>query len=257
MRLRNDPDRDWQTWAKTNPYFGVLSDPKFLNENLNEESLQAFFSSGERHIDHVYRVIRASVRPDFQPTRVLDYGCGVGRLVVPLARRAQTVVGIDVSPSMLEQARENCKKFNVVSASLLHVNELDSLTPASFDLIHSFIVFQHIPVARGEVILQKLISLISEGGVGAIHVTYANTHSSLRRGVSALRKRVSLFHHLLNLVQRRPYSTPLMQMNSYSMDRIFEILFDGHCSNLRVEFSNHDGIHGAMLYFEKTSRPTL
>ena len=32
------------------------------------------------------------------------------RLVVPFAKRSHAVVGVDVSPSMLVQARENCKK---------------------------------------------------------------------------------------------------------------------------------------------------
>jgi SAM-dependent methyltransferase len=257
LTLGNDPDRDWQTWAEIDPYFGVLSDPKYLNANLNDDSLQEFFASGERHVAHVYSVIRASIQPDFHPVQVLDFGCGVGRLIAPFAERSQTVVGIDVSPAMLEHARENCKKFNVASARLINVSELDSLEPASFDLVHSFIVFQHIPVARGELILRKLITLIAEGGVGAIHVTYSNTHSALRRGVSTLRRSFNLAHGLLNLVQGRRFSTPLVQMNSYSMNRIFNILIDGRCSNLHVEFSNHGGIYGAMIYFEKATRSLL
>jgi SAM-dependent methyltransferase len=255
--LANDPDRDWEHWGKTDPYFGVLTDPKFLDENLNDHSFLDFFASGERHVEHVYTAIRSGVRPDFQPVRVLDYGCGVGRLVVPFASRSQEVVGVDVSPSMLEVARENCKRLGANSVSLLHANELDSLAPASFDLVHSYIVFQHIPVARGELILRKLISLIAEGGMGAIHLTYADSRSAFRRGMSALRRRVSLAHGLMNLAQRRPFFTPLMQMNCYSMNRIFDLLIDAHCSNLRVEFWEHRSFRGAMLYFERSARPLL
>jgi hypothetical protein len=43
---------------------------------------------------------------------------------------------------MLEVARENCKRLGANSVSLLHANDLDSLAPASVDLIHSYIVFQ-------------------------------------------------------------------------------------------------------------------
>jgi SAM-dependent methyltransferase len=257
MMLANDPDRDWECWGKTDPYFGVLTDPKFLDENLNDHSFQDFFASGERHVEHVYTTIRSGMRPDFQPVRVLDYGCGVGRLVVPFASRSQEVVGVDVSPSMLQEARENCKRLGANSVSLLHANDLDSLAPASFDLIHSYIVFQHIPVARGELILRKLISLLSEGGVGAIHLTYGDTRSTFRRGMSALRRRVSLVHGLMNLAQRRRFSTPLMQMNCYSMNRIFDLLIDMHCSNLQVEFWEHRSFRGAMLYFERSLRPLL
>jgi hypothetical protein len=96
---------------------------------------------------------------------------------------------------MLERARENCNRFGADSVSLVHVNDLNALAPASFDLIHSYtvfqhipVVFQHIPVARGELILRKLISLIAEGGVGAIHLNYSDSRSAFRRGVSVLRQ---------------------------------------------------------------------
>lgn len=257
MALPNDTDRDWRTWGDVNPYFGVISDPKFLSANLSNDSLHDFFATGEHHVEHVYSVIRSGIRPGFQPARVLDYGCGVGRLVVPLARRSRAVVGVDVSPGMLAQARENCKKFAVTSARLLNFDEFDSLEPCSFDLVHSFIVFQHIPVPRGELILKKLITLIAEGGVGAIHLTYSNPLPALRRAIEALRHRVRLAHGLLNLVQRQQFSRPRMQMNSYSMNRILDILMDAHCSNLQVEFSDHDGYHGVMLYFEKSPAPLL
>jgi hypothetical protein len=156
---------------------------------------------------------------------------------------------------MLKRARENCKKFGAASACLLHVDELDSLAPASFDLVHSYTVFQHIHVARGELILRRLIDLIAEGGVGAIHLTCYAHQSALRRGVQALRQRVLLVHRLLNLAQGRPFARPQMQMNSYSMNRIFDILFDAHCSNLHVDLSDHRNSQSVMLYFEKPPTP--
>jgi SAM-dependent methyltransferase len=244
-------DRDWHQWGNENPFFGVLAEPQFLNANLNDESLQEFFDSGERHVERVYSVIRNKLRPDFRAERVLDYGCGVGRLVIPFARRAQTVVGVDVSPGMLALARENCEKRAPRAVRLIHLDELDSLDASSFDLVHSFTVFQHIPVLRGERLLQKLIALIAEGGVGAIHFTFSDTRSLFRRLGLAVRERSRLVHGVLNTMQGRPFSRPMMQMNSYSMSRIFGVLMDSHCTNLYTEFSDHGGFRGAMLYFEK------
>jgi 2-polyprenyl-3-methyl-5-hydroxy-6-metoxy-1,4-benzoquinol methylase len=257
MAVANDTDLDWRSWGNANPYFGVISHAQFLNANLSSDSLQDFFASGERHIDHIYDVIRSANYPNFEPARVLDYGCGVGRLVVPLARRSQTVFGVDVSPGMLAEASHNCNRFGVTSARLIDVDEFDSLKPRSFDLVHSFIVFQHIPVPRGEVILRKLISLLSEGGIGAIHYTFSYTRSTLRQAVRALRQRVNVVHGLLNLVKRRPFSTPMMQMNNYSMNHIFDILMSAQCSLMHVDFSDHSGHHGAMLYFRKSPAKLL
>jgi len=257
MGHSNSTDRDWQKWGEKNPYFGVLSDSKYLKENMNEDSLSEFFLTGERHVDHVLRVIRNSVSRDFAPIRVLDYGCGVGRLVLPFAAHAQSVVGVDVAPGMLVQARENCRKRGVDSATYLLTDQMDSLVQGSFDLIHSFIVFQHIPVAHGETIVRRLIGLLADGGVGALHFTYADTRTPIRRALKAVRKRIGLVHGLLNLLQGQPASTPPMQMNSYSIHRIFDILIDGHCSNVHIEFSRHGAMRGAMIYFEKAPQPLL
>jgi SAM-dependent methyltransferase len=41
----------------------------------------------------------------FAPSRVLDAGCGTGRVAIELARHGIDVVGVDVDPAMLETAR--------------------------------------------------------------------------------------------------------------------------------------------------------
>lgn len=235
----------------------MLSHPQYLSNNLTEDSLQEFFASGEQHVEHVLETIRTTMRPDFRPDRILDYGCGTGRLVVPFAAHAKDVVGVDVSPKMLELARANCMKFGVASARMLQVDETNSLQPESFDLVHSYIVFQHIPVARGERILRQLLGLIADGGVGALHFTYSDASpplwSMLRRSARVAAQYNGLFQGLLNLRRHLPFSSPSMQANFYSMNRIFEILLESNFSNLHVEFSNHAGLYGAMIYAVKTS----
>jgi SAM-dependent methyltransferase len=228
-----------------------LSHPKFLNANLNEQSREEFFQTGERHVDHVYHTIHKKLLDNFQPRQVLDFGCGVGRLLIPFARRAQTVVGVDVSPGMLKQAADNCRERGLNAVRLLGPEELDRLDPNSFDLVHSYIVFQHVPVTEGERLLRKLVGLIAIGGIGVIHLTYSDVRSAPRRAILALRTRSNLMHGLFNLAQGRPFSWPLMQMNSYSMNRVFDILFAARCSNLHIEFVDHGGFRGAILFFEK------
>jgi SAM-dependent methyltransferase len=248
--VANDSDRDWETWGKQNPYFGVLADQKFLNENLNEDSLQQFFLSGKSHVDHVYKVIRAKIRPDFAPVRVLDYGSGVGRILIPLAQRAEVAYGVDISSSMLQIASDNCRKSGA-SATFINACDLDQIPVSSFDLVHSSLVFQHIPVSRGEDIFRKLISILASGGVGAIHFNYADTRRSAIKAASFARKKSALVHRMLNLLQERSFSAPMMQMNNYSINRLFNILMEERCFNSYVEFSEHGEHRGATLYFEK------
>jgi len=48
-------------------------------------------------------VSRLDVPPGAQ---VLDLACGTGNLAIPLARRGASVIGVDIAPNLLEQARE-------------------------------------------------------------------------------------------------------------------------------------------------------
>lgn len=49
-----------------------------------------------------------------QGERVLDLGCGTGHLTAAIAERGADVVGLDASPSMIAQARQNYPKLRFV-----------------------------------------------------------------------------------------------------------------------------------------------
>jgi len=54
----------------------------------------------------------------FAPTSVLDAGCGTGRVAIELARRGVDVVGVDLDPPMLAQARSKAPALAWVEADL-------------------------------------------------------------------------------------------------------------------------------------------
>ncbi len=58
--------------------------------------------------------------------RVLDIGCGTGQLTARIAAANATVVGVDNSPEMIEQARRNYPnlRFEVADASDLHLPDI-------------------------------------------------------------------------------------------------------------------------------------
>ena len=58
----------------------------------------------------------------FEPTSVLDAGCGTGRVAIELARRGVDVVGVDIDPPMLESAREKAPDLHWVAADLRTVD---------------------------------------------------------------------------------------------------------------------------------------
>src|SRR4051812_38611679 len=101
-------DHAWKQWGEKDPYFGVLTADKFRRHNLTAEAKAEFLDSGRGHVEYVLAMLRKHIDPAFAPRRVLDFGCGVGRLVIPFAREADEVVGVDVSEGMLAEARRNC-----------------------------------------------------------------------------------------------------------------------------------------------------
>lgn len=65
--------------------------------------------------------------------RVLDAGCGTGRVGTELARRGHDVVGVDLDPSMLAVARRDAPTVTWVEADLAHLDGLD--LGDAFDLV--------------------------------------------------------------------------------------------------------------------------
>jgi SAM-dependent methyltransferase len=58
----------------------------------------------------------------FEPSTVLDAGCGTGRVAIELATRGIDVVGVDLDPPMLGQARAKAPHLDWVEADLCHID---------------------------------------------------------------------------------------------------------------------------------------
>jgi len=226
---------DWNTLGETQPYFAVLTEDRFLREQMSDDDREAFFASGDADIAHLFELI-----PDFAPRSALDFGCGVGRLTRALAKRVEKITGVDAAESMLRLARENVPGSTFSSA----------IPDQKFDFIVSLIVFQHIPVQRGEALLDELLSHLETGGVAALHFTFRRPGSSLRRLARAVRARVPLVHRLAQRLRgERPM--PYMQMNEYDQSRIVSIMRRHGCDEPRIVPTNHGGIEGAIVIGRK------
>lgn len=257
MRFLDDTDREWELWGKTDPYFGVLSAPQFRRDAMDDQSRLEFFSSGRKHVDHVMEVIHQRLRPGFTPASVLDYGCGVGRVALPLAEGFARATGVDVSASMIEEAANNAAQQKLENLRFLRADEFFAETSEDYDLIHSFIVLQHLRPKRGEIIFRDLARRLRPGGIGAIHLTFASNLDPLLSALREVRKRSRVAHGILNVIKGNPWRQPLMQSNTYSLNRIFAMLLAEGCGSIYSEFSDNGGLLGIMLYFEKVRPPLL
>ena len=250
--MTENTDRAWEKYGEIDPYFGVLNLEKFRGQSLNPEVLQDFLASGSDHIEQILSNIHKHIDPNFRAINSLDFGCGVGRLIIPLAKVSESAVGIDVSESMLAEARKNCELNSVHNIDLVKSDDaLSKLAGRKFNLIHSYIVFQHIAIHRGEAILEKLLDYLEEGGVGVLHFNYTNIESTSRQIQYYLRRFVPGVNGLVNISKGRKFSYPMMQMNQYQFNRIFKILQKKNITNLYLDLTSDSFNLGAIIYFQK------
>jgi SAM-dependent methyltransferase len=217
-------DKDWEKWGRDDPYFGVLSNEKYRAGSLSDENLSAFFATGEAHVRMVIGQIRKHFMMEFKPESALDFGCGVGRLLIPLSRASTRATGIDVSSSMLNRAREHCARLGIENVRLALSDDLLTGIEETHDLIHSHIVFAHIHPSRGIKIMQRLADKVKPGGFIAVQFLYACNAPSFIRGIVKLRYRISMVNALRNLLRGRPIGEPAMQLHVYDLPEILRFL---------------------------------
>jgi len=115
-------------------------------------------------------------RYNIEPCRVLDAGCGNGKSAVWLAKRGFNVVGIDISPTAVEQARSRARSHGVAAKCEFYEGRLPNdapsraldgpLAPGSFGLIIERAFVQHL--RRGSAVedtLRILAGALEERGI--------------------------------------------------------------------------------------------
>lgn len=96
-------------------------------------------------------------------TRVLDAGCGTGRVAIELAQRGFQVVGVDVDPSMLAAAREKRSDLDWVEGDLADLGAAAS-EPVDLALLAGNVMIFVDPGTEGRV-LAELVRRLAPGGL--------------------------------------------------------------------------------------------
>jgi len=105
------------------------------------------------------------IAPSTARRRALDFGCGVGRITRALAEHFDTVVGVDVAPSMIARAREVNADSPACTFVLNRSATLDQLADGSFDVVYCRLVLQHIRPAIVRGYIREFVRLAAPGGV--------------------------------------------------------------------------------------------
>ena len=106
-------------------------------DNLSGNHLQRAYALADAAVTAYLQgeidYLRECIKPG---NRVLELGCGYGRVVKALAADSHSIVGIDNAPGNLKLAREYLRDARNVEVHLMSVASLD-FTDQSFDLVVS------------------------------------------------------------------------------------------------------------------------
>lgn len=237
--MRNT-DQDWQQIAEQAPYYGVLAHEKFRNPT--EETLAEFFATGERDIELLLATIRTHFG-DFNPKSGLDFGCGPGRQLIPIARETGDACGVDISDRMLELASHH------IAAAGVNATVGTDLPDRLFDWVNSSIVMQHIPPRRGYELLPRLWEAVSPGGVMSIHLTIYHEGFDAELMEDLGRYRYD-GEEVVSYVDATA-TAGAMSMYDYDLSRAFAVCGFPDGQPLYLLNTVHGSSHGVLLFARK------
>src|ERR1043166_3819276 len=98
--------------------------------------------------------------------RVLSLGCGDGRVECLMASRVGEIVGIELSPVAVEQARNRAAhaRFTNLRFEVGDIEQLE-LPPASFDAIWMLGVLHHVGATATADLLRRCLAWLRPGGI--------------------------------------------------------------------------------------------
>ena len=153
MDINEKMKRDWNRRAKVDSKYWVAA-----TQEADESSYQA---SAEKDVQAFLEGLGDRASKD---AHVLDLGCGVGRMTAPLAQHFEHVVGVDVSDTMIQDAKRLHADVGNLRFFVNDGSSLSDLADESFDLVLSYSVLPHLPLSVCESYFKEVNRVLKPGG---------------------------------------------------------------------------------------------
>jgi len=255
MKPRADrlPDPQFEAFAAREPYFAVLTAPRFLRAHLTPDHEREFFASGEHLVQWMLDLIDAGLSPQFAPASTLEYGCGLGRLALPLAERPGSVTAVDRSPVMLDLARKQAARRNLSHINFQTPAELFA-KPRKFDLVVCYQVLQRLKPAEAMSLVDELIDLISPTGVGVFQWPLPSSESGLVSSSRWLRENMPGANTVANKLRGKDADEPFIPTHTYALDDLLPVFQRSGFKSTHVVLEPHENIEYAIVLAQRAER---
>lgn len=168
----NRTRKTWSQLGSSQPYWSVLTDKKFLLENMDEKEKIEFYESGRGSCKAIIQtLIRNDVIKDKSAAKdleIIEIGCGTGRVTKHLAQMFKKVTAIDVSKGNMEVAASVVQDMNVSFCLFEGIEDYNNLPKA--DIVYSIIVLQHNVPPVIKCILNAMLRALKPGGIAYFQV---------------------------------------------------------------------------------------
>jgi SAM-dependent methyltransferase len=148
----------WESLGRVDPLWAVMSTPEHRHGGWD---LDDFMATGRESVRYLTELAQSHAMP--LDGRVLDFGCGVGRMSNALAEHGLQVVGVDIATSMVDRAQELNAHRDCLSFVAYDGGELP-FPDNSFDAAVTLIVLQHCPPRVQVAALLQLQRVVRPGG---------------------------------------------------------------------------------------------
>jgi len=148
----------WDALGRANALGAVLTRG---DGELGSWDSAEFFATGAADAERFVAELTALV-PTISHARVLDFGCGVGRVTRALANHFGEAVGVDAAASMIERAR--ALDEGRCSFVLNDARDLSCFETGAFTAVYSRLVLQHIRPALVKRYIPELVRVLAPGG---------------------------------------------------------------------------------------------
>jgi len=156
----------WERLARSRPLTAILTragsagNPGNYDEAWNlDEFLETGAADARRFVDELMRLA-----PSVPRRRVLDFGCGIGRVAHALAEYFDEVVGVDVSPTMIARARAMNRSARCVFV-LNRRRDLRAFESDRFPVVYSRLVLQHVKPANIRRYIAEMVRVLAPDGM--------------------------------------------------------------------------------------------
>jgi len=129
-----------------------------FRQSMNTIFTKKDFNNYRRWVELELPIYKEFVKSN---ARILDIGCGLGCMAVPLSTLGYEITGIDNDPDVVKAAKQNAEKFGrkieIIKADIFDIDKL--FQKDSFDACISGGVLEHFPEDEIRQIIDKQLKL--------------------------------------------------------------------------------------------------